>query len=365
MKALKLSLIVTSIVTTVVFAMQSPSAVVEPFVARAQTMAEASKNDLEQAKQKNDEIIAVLQELQQASTSPTQDAIKLSLTKQYNAITTITLQGKRLTRMISQSEEIALYKQQITKPENLALINPFYNSIQTNTIVLAGDIEKNLLVIQQMIALIIDILQQQVTHKTLITPLLDAEKNIGLLLSQKNVGHAQHAAYLAIQIGELITNQKDNQKDTLAQAQKLADEIKKLLPPPPTQELPESPIKKPTDPSAPSTLITPTKPSPPATIAPGKAGENIQKANNKLSSAIRRIETVKKYYPDIDREEKNVIKKKAVDILKEYESDILSFTQKIQQVKHEAGNQLSEAKLAPFNTFLELVNKLSSSINGL
>ncbi len=336
----------------------------ESLIKQAQAMADNSHNDIDQAKEDNDKIIAALQELQQLSTVPAPDAIKNSVTKQYEVITIISLQGKRLARMMAQNDEMTLYKQQISLQGNSDQaneINKLYNSMQINTVSLAGDIEKNLLMTQQMIILVIDILQKQAgLPQVLIAPLLQAEQAIGLLLSQKNVGNAQQAALLAIEMSNLDTSAKDIR----AQAQKLVDEIIKLLPPPPAPI--ESEPSDTTHPQKPSEIptVTPSRPRP-ATIAPGKAGENIQKANNKISSAIRRIETIKKYYPDIDQEEKSVIKKKATGILKEYEGSILSFKQKIQQAKHEAGNQLDDAKLAPFNTFLELVNKLSNSVNSL
>lgn len=335
----------------------------ENLIKQAQAMADASKKDIDQSKEDNEKIITELQELQQLSSAPTPDAIKNSVTKQYGVITTISLQGKRLARMMAQNDEVALYKQQISLQGNhdqVNQINSLYNNMQINTVSLAGDIEKNLLLTQQMIILVIDIFQKQAgMHQVLIAPLLQAEQSIGLLLSQKNIGNAQQAALLAIEMSNLDTSVKD----VRAHAQKLIDEIIKLLPPPPA---PTEPEPSDTDTKKPIKITDTTPPKPrPATIAPGKAGENIQKANNKISSAIRRIETIKKYYPDIDPEERKVIKKKAAGILKEYEGSISSLKQKIQQAKHEAGNQLDDAKLAPFNTFLELVNKLSNSVNGL
>lgn len=335
----------------------------ESLIKQAQAMADASKKDIDQSKEDNEKIITELQELQQLSSAPTPDAIKNSVTKQYRVITTISLQGKRLARMMAQNDEVALYKQQISLQGNhdqVNQINSLYNNMQINTVSLAGDIEKNLLLTQQMIILVIDIFQKQAgMHQVLIAPLLQAEQSIGLLLSQKNIGNAQQAALLAIEMSNLDTSVKD----VRAHAQKLIDEIIKLLPPPPA---PTEPEPSDTDTKKPIKITDTTPPKPrPATIAPGKAGENIQKANNKISSAIRRIETIKKYYPDIDPEERKVIKKKAAGILKEYEGSISSLKQKIQQAKHEAGNQLDNAKLAPFNTFLELVNKLSNSVNGL
>jgi hypothetical protein len=124
-------------------------------------------------------------------------------------------------------------------------------------------------------------------------------------------------------------------------------------------------------PSAPSASPT-AQPTPPVvqqppvrSAAPGKAHESITKANSKLSSALRRLDAIKGYYKEIPQEDRRVIKTKAENLLKEYQNGITKFAHRIGQVKNELGDRADKEKLAPFNTFIDLVNKLSQGIKRL
>lgn len=139
------------------------------------------------------------------------------------------------------------------------------------------------------------------------------------------------------------------------------------IPTPSAPSIPPSrPLAAPPAPSASSTV-----PSAPVTApsarpqAPGKAHESITKANSKLSSALRRLDAIKGYYKEINQEERKVIKKEAEGVLKEYQTDITKFVRRIEQVKNELGGRADQSKLAPFNTFIDLANKLSQGIKRL
>jgi hypothetical protein len=127
------------------------------------------------------------------------------------------------------------------------------------------------------------------------------------------------------------------------------------------------PSRAPSTPSA-SPTAQPTAPvsQPPVKpTAPGKAHESITKANSKLSSALRRLDAIKGYYKEIPQEDRRVIKTKAENLLKEYQNGITKFAHRIGQVKNELGDRADKEKLAPFNTFIDLVNKLSQGIKRL
>ncbi len=111
--------------------------------------------------------------------------------------------------------------------------------------------------------------------------------------------------------------------------------------------------------------IAPMAQPPVRSSAQGKAYENISKANSKLSSALRRLDAIRGYYQEISQEERRVIKAKAENLLKEYQIGITKFAQRITQAKNELGDRADKDKLAPFNTFVDLVHKLSQGIKKL
>lgn len=368
MKASVLLFVVAIITSVTLYTMQLPADdPVEQQLLHAQTMVAASNQDISYAKQNNERIITLLKELQQiAADLSDPNSIVTALEKQHDVITIVASQEQQLLRLISQGEEINLYKQKIITQNSSQhqTLNDAYNDIHTNIVLLSGDVEKNILITHQIITLVVTILQQKLSpQKKLLDLLLQAENNIELLLTNKQILKALQAASLIIEIGKIIGKNATNiQKAALDQINSILHEIEKLLPPQPVITTPSStPDKKRPD----VTISEPAKPTAPTPTAPGKAAENIQKVNNKLSSALRRLENVKKYYPEMDREEKDVIKKKALSIIKEYETDFSGLVQKIQQIKHDMGTQLHETKLAPFNSFVELVNKLFNSVNGL
>lgn len=116
---------------------------------------------------------------------------------------------------------------------------------------------------------------------------------------------------------------------------------------------------------APAAPTAPVAQPPAKPTTPGKAYENITKANSRLSSALRRLDAIKGYYKEISQEDRRVIKTKAENVLKEYQKGISSFAHRIGQVKNELGARVDKDKLAPFNTFIDLVNKLSQGIKRL
>lgn len=117
----------------------------------------------------------------------------------------------------------------------------------------------------------------------------------------------------------------------------------------------------------PSGTVAPTRgaaPQPPIG-PPGKANENINKANSKLQSALRRLDAIKVYFKEITADEKKAIIDKATKIMMEYKAGIADFADRIRQVKSERGIQLDPKKLEPFDTFIILTDKLNNKIKSL
>lgn len=217
------------------------------------------------------------------------------------------------------------------------------------------------------------------TRKELLQLLVEAEKLIKKMITNGSWQYALQSSQLAQKITDLLSSDEENRLEI---AQQIIQKIKQLLeqstepipsggpggpsvPTPPTPPAP--PTKGPSVPTPPITPSAPTSPAQPTAPrpVPGKAQESINKANSKLSSALRRLDAIKGYYKEIDPAERKVIKAKAEKVFKDYSGGISSFVQRIQQVKNEAGNQLDPNKLAPFNTFIELANRLNNGIKGL
>lgn len=222
-------------------------------------------------------------------------------------------------------------------------------------------------------------LQKSSPHlkKPIIASLAHAQEILAALLYNGMLDRAKEAAQLIIQMGELLKGKLQSDIDPIARAHELEEEIEKLLPPPPPAPVeppapvtPGAPTPAPTPtpiptPHAPTPVLPAPAPAPRIPTAPGKGLENINKINSKLNSALRRLDNIKKYYNELDKDEKAAIRKKAENIAHDYEGAFVGFIQRIQQVKQMGGNQLDPAKVAPFDTFINLFNKLVSSIRGL
>ncbi|MEX0848649.1 MAG: hypothetical protein WD055_00290 [Candidatus Dependentiae bacterium] len=77
---------------------------------------------------------------------------------------------------------------------------------------------------------------------------------------------------------------------------------------------------------------------PTPTVVKGKAPENIDKANAKLSSALRSLQNAKRWLKGIDRQERTNIKKRVENILKENATGIQQMANRIKQLKHIPSN---------------------------
>lgn len=223
--------------------------------------------------------------------------------------------------------------------------------------------------------------QHALLDKNVLASLKQTQHILLMLMHQNMIDSAKRAADLIVQIGELLSG-KPKDVDPAQKAKELENKIKKMLPPPPPEPTSVTPVDQPTtpQPGAPTDVLpitpTPAVATPAAQpvqtpivtrvpIAPGKGLENVNKINNKLSSALRRLENIKKYYHELDKEERAVIRKKAENIAHDYESSFVGLVQRIQQVKQSYGNLLDPAKVAPFNTFIDLFNKLVNSVKSL
>lgn len=210
----------------------------------------------------------------------------------------------------------------------------------------------------------------------IITSLLDIEQNIKTLLQQELYIEALQGATIAQNVqNELWPITPDNipaMQTRKQHIQTAAERVKNLIPVEPPvdpQATPGQPPVRPGQraraPSAPPTSPgAPPQRTPPPVGPPGKALENIKKINLKLESALRTLDAVKGYFNQIDTAERALVKKNAARIFKEYESGLSKFANRIRQIKAENA-QLDQKKLAPFDKFLELTDKLSAKVKNL
>lgn len=198
----------------------------------------------------------------------------------------------------------------------------------------------------------------------IITSLLEIEQHIETLLELGLYKDALRGARVAQTVQRdlwPITLDIAAMQTKVQQVQTLAEDVKNLIPVEPDEdELPPVDQRATAEPDqAPAAPITRA----PQVIPSGKARENISKINSRLESALRRLDVVKGYFNQIDASERAVVKQKAANLLKEYESGMRKFANRIRQVKAEGG--LDQQKLEPFNKFLDLTDKISSRVKSL
>ncbi len=211
----------------------------------------------------------------------------------------------------------------------------------------------------------------------IITSLLEIEQHIKTLLNDELYIEALQGATVAQAVQNALRQITPDDIPAMQireqQVQAAAEEVKNLIPIEPSDDEPADtqtpagqppvrPGQRPQPPVAPPTA--PPQRTPPPVGPPGRALENIKKANLKLESAVHSLDVVKGYFNQIEATERTVVKKKAGHIFKEYESGLRKFADRIKQVKAE-NRQLDQAKLAPFNKFLELTDKLSARVKSL
>jgi len=210
----------------------------------------------------------------------------------------------------------------------------------------------------------------------IITSLLEIEQSIQTLLERnlyrealQGARKAQnvHNALLPITPGDIPAMQNRAQQAQIAAGQVTVPPIVPAYGGPagtPATAGQPRPGERPRAPDAPPTPPTvPPQRTPPPVGPPGRALENINKVNSKLESALQRLNNVTGYFNQVDAAERAVIKKQVTGIFNEYKG-LSEFAARFRRVK--AGNgQLDQAKLAPFDKFLELINKLSAKVKSL
>ncbi len=209
----------------------------------------------------------------------------------------------------------------------------------------------------------------------IITSLLEIEQHIKTLFDDNLYGEALEGATAAQKVKNMlwpiISDDIDAMRIREQQVQAEAKQVKELIPaedePVGTQPSDGHPPVRSRRSRTPGGLPQPPQipaaPSAPPVGPPGMALTNIKKTNLKLESALRTLDAVKGYLNQVDAAERVVIKKQVTGIFKEYEG-LRKFAARIGQVKA-ANGQLDQEKLAPFDKFLDLFNKISAKVKSL
>lgn len=352
----------------------------------AQRIAESQKKQAQESKKQLDAAKAEFFTINETLNHISPDTITQVLKKQDNLVTV----SFDLSRQIAHSslgitfieEDIQELKVQLGTPEDLLDELVAFKQSAQKSLMQAEDAADDIIrTTQKAILLITDklLLKHASLDKTILVSLIHAQETMLGLVIEGMLDRAKEASGLIVQIGELLTGKPEG-VDPVKKAKELERAIEKMLPPPPPAVTPAVPVEQPAAPTTPAvtpsvssvplpqTPAAPTMPQPAlprAPSAPGKGIENINKINSKLNSALRRLDNIKKYYNELDKEERAVIRKKAENIAHDYESSFVGLIQRIQQVKQTHGSQLDPAKVAPFNTFIDLFNRLVTSIKGL
>lgn len=200
-----------------------------------------------------------------------------------------------------------------------------------------------------------------------VTQLQNIESNIQELISLDMYPEALQAATLAQNVqGLLLPIDAANIQTKLDNIKISASQVSDLIPK--EDEEPEEPGEQPTTRRPPQPEPTPApgpaeRPRPAQTVS-GKAREAIIKINNKMKSAIHRLDAARSYYKDITKDEQAVVRQKASNILKD-NADLSGFATKIKQAKQQLGPELDQDKFKPFEQFLKLHDQLQAKVKSI